>query len=1070
MAVTYGDLKTWLGTVEVNSRLDLKSSQNQTIKEILDLIEFSFVKEAVNAAAEIIEVSAKADLTITGKFPDVGLSVTLGFVPKVAKPTESTPITGVTLTVSLDTTHPIWGVLTDIGLESPTVRFMAEKLPEGVWKRLTIDLTLRTSPEILVSCELGFPKNRPKGYRFHVARADGTPFSLIEALEKLGVAGVDEFGSLLPRAGGLWLMYTPGRSGAEVVFTADNADEEGEAPEGFAWGLAVLPKSENARPLLLVASFPLKDLARLSKLDLLKGHIPPDVDLSLDAVNVVAATKAIPKAKLAEVNSALSADDAPTVPEDRDLGKGVQVSVDVTIVKDKRTLVVLGKRQDAPNPYAVEAAEIEPSTSDPAPVRKDSSSTEVQRALGPLHINRVGVRLVVPRDGTGATRVLLEIDAALIAAGFELHATGLALGLTITKDPHVTVELEGLGAGFSRGPVTVTGAVVHRAREGYEYDYEGLLLVKATQWGLLAVASYARIKDVENRPGYTSLFVFGGLAGKIAGPPPVVFTGLALGVGYNSRVLWPEAEGVPEFPFVKALADMAGFAGDPPDPVAVLEKITGGGGEPTNAVVVPEPGNLWFTAGLAATIAETVSVQALLIAQFGADDFSIALLGAMNADFPPRAKQTSTEGDAGAGRVVAHVELGFRALYEHAKRQLSLTAALSDNSWIVHPDCKLTGGAALYVWFPGSVHAGDFVGTIGGYHPDYRPPAHYPQRVPRLGVNWTVSSTVELSGELYVAVTPKVGMVGGRISVDFRSGGLHAWLNAGFDAIVWWAPLYFELSMWVSIGASYTARVLWWDVTIRAEVGAHLSLWGPPTGGTARVEVGPFSKSIDFGEPKSIQRDPLSWDDFRSRQLPKDPLGVSPLDGLLTDPSKARDTKGGRWVVGTDGFSFSTRSALPATTLVCNGDDRTPEGQAPLRVGPMGDKEMTIEQKVEVTGGGVTVTGWESTALSSGFPMALWARSTRETAPPGPDDPQTIGYAGGACVTVPAPKTRGRELKAEGKAVLFEEVTDKANPFSLVTAVHDGDKDVVSPEANKEKARAALKSTLKKLNLLVEPV
>ncbi|MFB8761211.1 DUF6603 domain-containing protein [Nocardiopsis alba] len=1053
--------------------MDLKSDRNGAIKEILDLIEFSFVKEAVNAAAEIIEVSEKSDLTITGKFPGAGLNVTLGFIPKVGKPTEATPITGVALTVSLDVSHPLWGILTDIGLGSPTVRFMAEKLPKGVWKRLMIELTLRTSPKILVSCELGFPKDKPKSYRFHVARADGTPFSLIEALERLGVAGVDEFGPLLPRAGGLWLMYTPAQSGAEVVLTADDADEEGEAPEGFAWGLAVLPKSESVRPLLLVASFPLKDLARLSKLDLLKGQIPPDVDLSLDAVNVVAATKTIPKATLAEVNSALSANEAPTVPEDRDLGKGVQVSVDVTIVKDKRTLVVLGKKQEGKKPYAVEAAEIEPSLSDPAPVRKDSSSTEVQRALGPLHINRVGVRLVVPRDGAGATRVLLEIDAALIAAGFELHATGLAIGLTITKDPHVTVELEGLGAGFSRGPVTVAGAVVHRTRAGYEYDYEGLLLVKATQWGLLAVASYARIKDIENRPGYTSLFVFGGLAGKIAGPPPVVFTGLALGVGYNSRVRLPEAEGVPEFPFVKALDDMAGFAGDPPDPVTTLEKITGGG-KPEDAVVVPEPGNLWFTAGLAATIAETVSVQALLIAQFNADDFSVALLGAMNADFPPRAKRALSEGDgAGEGepqRVVAHIELGFRALYEHAKRQLSLTAALSDNSWIVHPDCKLTGGAALYVWFPGSVHAGDFVGTIGGYHPDYRPPAHYPQRVPRLGVNWAVSSTVELKGELYVAVTPKVGMVGGRISVDFRSGGLHAWLNAGFDAIVWWAPLYFELNMWVSIGASYTARVLWWDVTIRAEVGAYLSLWGPPTGGTARVEVGPFSKSIDFGASKDIRRDPLSWDEFQAAQLPKDPLGVSPLDGLLTDPSKARDTKGGRWVVGTDGFSFSTRSALPATTLTCNGVDRTPKGQTPLKVGPLGDKEVTIEQKVEVTGGGVTVTGWESTALSGGFPMALWAKSTRETAPPGPDDPQTIGYASGACVTAPAPKTQGRKLTAEGKAVLFEEVTDKANPLALVTAVHDGDKNVTSPEPNKEKARAALKSTLKKLNLLVEPV
>ncbi|WP_393915995.1 DUF6603 domain-containing protein [Halostreptopolyspora alba] len=1042
------------------------------------MVEFSFVQEVVNAAAHVIKVTEKKPLSITGTIADT-FSATVTFIPEQADPEDGTPIIGISLTISLTKDHAGWGIFADIGLDPPTVKFLAASYAEGTWKRLAVETVINTTPAILVSCEIPL-KRKPTSYRFILTRAGGEPFSLIEAFEKLGVDGIDEFGPLLPQVGRLWLDYTPRQSAAPIVISGDSTDHRTGAPRSFTFGLAVLAKDKNKRrPLVLMASFPLGTVARLSQLSMLRGQIPKDVDLALDAVNVVAATADVPKATLTEVNRVLTTSGAPTLPTTQDLGKGVQVNLDITIVKDKRTLIVLGKKQGTDTPYAVEPDEVQPLALDSTPQPKDSSTTEVQRALGPLHINRVGARLAPPHDGSGATRVLLEIDAALIAAGFELRATGLAIGLTITKDPRVTVDLAGLGAGFSQKPITVTGAIVKRDRVGYDYAYEGLLMVQATKWGLLAVGSYARIKDVANRPGYTSLFVFGGLAGKIAGPPPVVFTGLALGIGYNSKIRLPDADGVPEFPFIKALADMKGFAGDPPDPVSTLEKITGGTGDDP-AVVVPEPGNLWFTAGLAATIAETIAVQALLIAQFGPDDFSVALLGAMNADFPPRDKALSAgEAEsaapddeiaptADAQPRVAHVELGFRALYEHKKRQLSLTAALSDNSWIVHPDCKLTGGAAIYVWFPGSSHSGDFVGTVGGYHPNYHPPAHYPQQVQRLGIHWSVSSAVSVRGELYVAVTPKVGMVGGRLSVDFRSGGLHAWLNAGFDAIVWWAPLYFDLRMWISIGASYTATVLWWDVTIRAEIGAYLSMWGPPTGGTARVEVGPFSKSIDFGEPKALRIEPLSWAEFRNKQLPADPLGISPLDGLLTDPVKSRETTNGRWVVSTDGFSFSTRSALPTTTLICNGVDNTPENQPTLKVGPMNDAVVTVKHEVTVTSGGFTVSGWIAEAVTGRYPRALWAAAGTTTAPPGRDEVQTIGYASGAVITAPPPKTDGRQLAADGKAVQYAGLSEPANPLSLITPEHN--EDATSPEPNKDKARAALKNTLKRLNLLVEPV
>ena len=43
---------------------------------------------------------------------------------------------------------------------------------------------------------------------------------------------------------------------------------------------------------------------------------------------------------------------------------------------------------------------------------------------------------------------------------------------------------------------------------------------------------------------------------------------------------------------------------------------------------------------------------------------------------------------------------------------------LTDNSWLLYEDVRLTGGFAFVVWWKGAL-AGQFVLTIGGYHPDF---------------------------------------------------------------------------------------------------------------------------------------------------------------------------------------------------------------------------------------------------------------------------------------------------------------------------------------------------------------
>ena len=67
-------------------------------------------------------------------------------------------------------------------------------------------------------------------------------------------------------------------------------------------------------------------------------------------------------------------------------------------------------------------------------------------------------------------------------------------------------------------------------------------------------------------------------------------------------------------------------------------------------------------------------------------------------------------------------------------------------------------------WFAGSGHEGDWVFTVGGYHPAFQIPDHYP-RPDRLTILWDLGAGLTVTGQAYFAITPKVCMGGGSLSV-----------------------------------------------------------------------------------------------------------------------------------------------------------------------------------------------------------------------------------------------------------------------------------------------------------------
>ena len=84
-------------------------------------------------------------------------------------------------------------------------------------------------------------------------------------------------------------------------------------------------------------------------------------------------------------------------------------------------------------------------------------------------------------------------------------------------------------------------------------------------------------------------------------------------------------------------------------------------------------------------------------------------------------------------------------------------AQLTENSWLLMPSVRLTGGFAFATWWKGP-NAGQFVVTMGGYHPSFNHPG-YPN-VPRLGLRWPPTENISIIGESYFALCSEAILAG----------------------------------------------------------------------------------------------------------------------------------------------------------------------------------------------------------------------------------------------------------------------------------------------------------------------
>lgn len=477
----------------------------------------------------------------------------------------------------------------------------------------------------------------------------------------------------------------------------------------------------------------------------------------------------------------------------------------------------------------------------------------VQRSFGPLYLEQVGVDL---EGEPSPHEVTVLVDGGVSLAGLSVGVDDLGLTIPFATAGELTtwrLDLAGLAVAFDGEGVAIAGGL-RKVTRPTGVEYAGMLVLRAADFGLAAVGAYGEYPVPNSTERYTSMFVFAALAAPLGGPPAFFVMGVGAGVGLNRRLLPPEdMSQVTSFPLVAAM-----------DPNSTLIK------QPMQALVrlgesfPPERGAFWLAAGVRFTSFTVVESIAVLTVAIG-DDVEVTLLGLSRAGLPS------------ALTPIAQVELALKARFSAREAVLSVQAQLTANSWLLNPSCRLTGGFAFVIWF----RTGEFVLTLGGYHPRFARPAHYPV-VPRLGFAWAVSTEVSVKGETYFALTPSCVMAGGRLEASYNAGVVRASFAAGADAIMSWDPFFYEVVAFVTVSAGVRIVVdlgLFGKarVTLSLSVGAQLRLWGPRLRGEAAIDLDVTAITVRFGatDPPT-GREPLGWAAFHDKYLVAgDPAGVT---------------------------------------------------------------------------------------------------------------------------------------------------------------------------------------------------
>ena len=459
---------------------------------------------------------------------------------------------------------------------------------------------------------------------------------------------------------------------------------------------------------------------------------------------------------------------------------------------------------------------------------------KVNRTLGPAYLDKVGV-------GFSNGAVQFRVSASVQMSGLSFFVEGLGGGLELAWPPKTpSFNIDGLGISLNSPPISISGALIRSFANGVE-SFDGMAMIKAANFTIAGLGSYSKIG------GDPSLFIFAVLHADLGGPSFFYVTGLAAGFGFNRALRLPPIDEVQNFPLVRGALEDNYFSGSGAKQMAgAVEKL--------RTYIPPSGGEYWFAVGIRFNSFEMIQSFAMISVSFG-HEVQIGLLGLSRMSLPKGAEP---------GNAVAYAELALRAVIKPNEGSIAVEGRLTDNSYIFSHNCRLTGGFAFYTWFSGT-HSGDFVITLGGYHPRFVRPDHYPI-VPRLAVNWQVTSQLKVTAEMYFALTPSCLMAGGKMSIVYSSGAIKAWFCAYADFLLSWQPFHYTIDMGISIGVE--ADLGLFSISVHLSVDLHI--WGPQFAGQIDVDLSVISFTIRFGPDKAPPA-PLTAKEFAAAFLPPAP-------------------------------------------------------------------------------------------------------------------------------------------------------------------------------------------------------
>lgn len=585
--------------------------------------------------------------------------------------------------------------------------------------------------------------------------------------------------------------------------------------------------------------------------------------------------------------------------------------------------------------------------------KSDVHWMELNKKIGPVFVRRIGGSFE-----QGMIRV--SLDASMTISILTLDVMELYLGIKPGKKFQFQGGLKGLAITVCKPPLFISGGL-YVAKPWTLFN--GQITIRYDKFGFLALGSYGLSES-----GRASFFAYLMLDYPIGGPPCFYITGICAGFGVNRKINIPETKKVKDFHLVAAARGMSRTLRPDSTPAEALSTLSD--------VIEPRDGINFLTAGIKFTSFGMVESVVIINVEFGTR-FELSLLGISEISIPPKSANPLVYGC-----------LNLRAVFCPEDGILMIEGAMSNDSYLFSRAARLTGGFAFYSWFSGE-HAGDFVLSVGGYHPKFER-KHYPA-VDRVGLNWIINNNLDLKGEAYFALTSNCLMAGGKLELNYHAGKLRAWCHAYADFLIQWKPFHYDIAIGVSIGASYRLDAWFIHHTFTIELGASLHLWGPEFSGTAHIKWHIISFTISFNSGNKNVPPKLGWTEFRDGFLPKLDGGIEggKVQGVkLVRLNICRGHLGVKkiklngeqkeqpvYYINLAQFEAEIESAVPLTVIKINGAEKGSQtrnlGILPMGVSSLKDTLEVSFYRLEKSGKSVPIP-IDGEAVYKNLPRALW--------------------------------------------------------------------------------------------------